>query len=117
MQTYDLDWDGEEVFEVTGAATAEGLTLAAEYLLAKAKEVVPLEEATLERSGVASVDEEELEAAVSFDTPYAARQHEELTWRHAPGRKAKYLEETAVEERETIAELIAAPPSAALGGI
>jgi hypothetical protein len=29
---------------------------------------------------------------ISFNTPYAARQHEELTWRHPQGGHAKYLE-------------------------
>lgn len=115
-QTYDLDWDGDEALEVIGEATAEGLTLAAEYLLQASRAVVPLEEATLERSGVASVNAEDLEAAVSYDTPYAARQHEELTWRHAPGRIAKYLEVTAYENQQEIAELVAAPPQAAVNG-
>lgn len=116
MQTYHLDWDGDEVLEVVGEATAEGLVLATEYLLQESRAVVPLEEATLERSGVASVDRDELEGVVSYDTPYAARQHEELTWRHAPGRQAKYLEGTANANRDTIAQLIAAPPRAVVRG-
>ncbi len=29
---------------------------------------------------------------MSYDTPYAIRQHEELDYRHAEGRIAKYLE-------------------------
>lgn len=33
-----------------------------------------------------------IEGEVSFNTPYAARQHEELTWRHPLGGEAKYLE-------------------------
>jgi len=56
---------------------------------------VPLEEGTLQRSGQTSIDEANLTGTVSYGTPYAVRQHEELTWRHAPGRQAKYLE-TAV---------------------
>lgn len=31
--------------------------------------------------------------SVTFSTPYAARQHEELTYRHPKGGKAKYLED------------------------
>ena len=32
-------------------------------------------------------------AAVSYDTPYAIRQHEDLSYKHDAGRKAKYLED------------------------
>ena len=31
-------------------------------------------------------------AAVSYNTPYACRQHEEIGWRHPGGGEAKYLE-------------------------
>ena len=32
------------------------------------------------------------QGAVFYDTDYAIRQHEELNYRHAEGRTAKYLE-------------------------
>jgi hypothetical protein len=57
---------------------------------------------------VASVDISQGTAAVSYDTVYAVRQHEELTWRHAPGRTAKYLEGPLAEELDTVREIIAA---------
>jgi len=63
--------------------------------LAESNKMIPLEEGTLMRSGTTSLDEATLTGTISYDTPYAVRQHEELTWRHAPGRQAKYLE-TAV---------------------
>jgi hypothetical protein len=115
-QTYDLDWNGDVVEHLIGEATADGLVLATEFLLQVSRAVVPLEEATLERSGVASVDRDAMTGAVSYDTVYAARQHEERTWRHAPGRKAGYLGDTAIAERDTIAALIAAPPRAVVQG-
>ena len=87
---------------------ARGLTVAMEYLLQVSRARVPLDEGTLERSGVASVDEEALKGAVSFDTPYAVRQHEDMTAQHAPGRTAKYLEGPAMAEASTIGDLIAA---------
>src|SRR3954449_6698212 len=73
-------------------ARAEGLYLGMEYALSESRKVVPLDEATLERSGVASVDRGTLTGAVSYSTPYAVRQHEDLTANHLPGRIAKYLE-------------------------
>ncbi|MGI5162649.1 hypothetical protein [Microbispora sp. CA-102843] len=85
-----------------------GLKKAAEHLLEVSREQVPIEEGTLERSGVASVDEGQLRAAVSYDGPYAVRQHEELTWKHDEGRKAKYLEDPMNEERGTMLDIVAA---------
>lgn len=103
----DLDWNGDEVEARITAASVAGLTLAAEHLLQVSRTEVPIDEATLERSGVASVDEEDLTAAVSYSTPYAVRQHEELGYRHAAGRKAKYLEDPMNNERETLLAIIA----------
>ena len=103
-----VEWHGDEVERHLEAAAVDGLTDATEYLLQISRAVVPLEEATLERSGVASVEASELAGAVSYDTVYACRQHEELTWRHAPGRQAKYLEGPADAEADTLQALIAA---------
>jgi len=55
------------------AGAVRGLKKAVEHLLQVSREVVPLEEGTLERSGVASVDEGGLRGAVSYDTPYQRR--------------------------------------------
>jgi hypothetical protein len=90
------------------AAAARGLFLGAEHVLGESNTRVPLDEAALMRSGTASVDEPSLTAMVSYDTPYAARQHEELTWRHAPGREAKFLENSLNAARQEVAALIAA---------
>lgn len=85
-------WRGQQAKDAAKRGAGRGLYNAAEHVLARSREVVPIEEATLSRSGTASVDEDARVSAVSYDTPYAARQHEELTWRHDPGRTAKYLE-------------------------
>lgn len=106
--TTRLDWDGLAVTAQMRAGAIRGLEVATEHVLGASRAVVPLEEATLERSGVASVDETDLTGAISYDTVYAVRQHEELTWRHAEGRTAKYLEGPLEAERETVAALVAA---------
>ena len=90
------------------AGAVRGLQLGTEHLLQVSRTQVPIEEATLERSGVASVDPGTLTGAVSYDTPYAVRQHEDLTLRHDDGRKAKYLEDPMKDEAAQIRELIAA---------
>lgn len=101
-------WHGDEVKRKEREGRNKGLRAAAEHLLAESQRLVPIEEATLERSGVASVDEAKGQAAVSYDTVYAVRQHEELTWRHDPGRSAKYLEIPFNTERKVMQEIIAA---------
>lgn len=69
----------------------------ADHLLETANRTVPIEEATLQNSGQAMT--EGLQGVVSYDTPYACRQHEEMGYRHDSGRRAKWLEMTFKEER------------------
>lgn len=90
------------------AGAVRGLQVGTEHLLQASRLEVPIEEATLERSGVASVDPGSLTGAVSYDTVYAVRQHEDLTLNHDDGRKAKYLEDPMNDEAEVIGALIAA---------
>lgn len=104
--TLKLHLDSVSQAERQGAA--KGLALAAEHLLGVSRQQVPHEEGTLERSGVAHVDGADLAAIVYYDTPYAVRQHEELTWQHDEGRKAKYLEDPMTTERPTMLALVRA---------
>lgn len=95
-QNYRMTWQGRRIWTNRGKArAARGLQLALEHVLAESNKIIPLEEGTLMRSGQVSMDANALVGTVSYGTPYAVRQHEEMTWRHAPGRQAKYLE-TAV---------------------
>lgn len=84
---------------------SEGLARALEHTLGVANSLVPLDEGTLERSGKVTV--EGMDGAISYDTPYAVRQHEDMTYRHLPGRQAKYLEQPMSTERETMLALMA----------
>lgn len=106
--TTKLDWDGVAVDSRMRAGAVAGLKLGTEHVLGASRAIVPLEEGTLERSGVASVDANELTGAVSYDTVYAVPQHENLDWQHDEGRSAKYLEIPMTEESDTVAELVAA---------
>lgn len=54
----------------------------------------PIEEGTLRGSAESRVEAIAgggAQVVVSFNTPYAARQHEELDWDHPRGGKARYL--------------------------
>ncbi|MFH9403258.1 hypothetical protein ACH4JS_26435 [Streptomyces sp. NPDC017638] len=107
-QSFRLSFNGGPAARALRESAARGLFLAAEYVLGEADQVVPLDEAALQRSGTASVDAPSLTAMVSYDTPYAVRQHERLDLRHAPGRTAKYLETPLNAARQEVAALIAA---------
>lgn len=82
------------------AAGAKALEDAVEFLGEEADRTAPIEEGTLIRSRTSTVDPQKLRGAVAYDTPYAARQHEDMTFRHDPGRRAKWLEQTLKEQGE-----------------
>lgn len=113
-QSYRLRFDTSGVQRELRQAAARGLFLGAEHVLSVSNDKVPLDEGTLQHSGTASVDEADLTAMASYDTPYAARQHEELDYEHAPGREAKFLENALNAERSTVLALVAAEMRRAL---
>lgn len=82
----------------------EGLPAAGEHVLGVSNQKVPHEDGDLERSGAVSVDGNQ--AAVSYDTPYAVVQHEDMTLRHDAGRTAKYLENAVNSEAQAVLEII-----------
>jgi hypothetical protein len=97
-------WSGPAVKAAIKAAGRRALTLAGEHLLTESNKVVPIEEATLERSGQVDADDDQV--AISYDTPYAVRQHEDVSLGHDPGRKAKYLEETVEAEKDVASKIV-----------
>lgn len=102
-----LEWDGDRVLAALSDAGMDGLEVAAEHLLQESSTLVPHEEGDLERSGEVSSDPGSGTVAVSYDRPYAIRQHEDLTLRHDDGRQAKYLEQPMTTERDVMLALIA----------
>jgi len=117
-------WHGAKVKDAERRGTGRGLYLGAEHVLEEANRIVPFEDGDLERSGhawppeqVGLVGGEGMQTAVTYDTPYAVDQHEELDYQHDEGRQAKYLE-TPINDagvRSKVEELIAREIKAALG--
>ncbi|MGW5352204.1 hypothetical protein ACWERV_17045 [Streptomyces sp. NPDC004031] len=101
----DLTWHGALIAEEAREHAEDGMDDGLELLLAASRAVVPLLSEDLSKSGKASRDG--LEGTVSYNTVYARRQHEELTWRHAPGRQAKYLEQPFNELQSQMVQAIA----------
>ncbi|KXP12180.1 hypothetical protein AXK57_19720 [Tsukamurella pulmonis] len=89
------------------------LQAGAEHLLEEANRKAPIETGDLIRSGVARASGDE--AAVGYNTPYAARQHEELGYQHDAGREAKWLENALNNHGDAILETIAATVRRQLG--
>lgn len=114
MITADVEFKSAAGFSAKVAtAELEGLRNGGEHVLKLARDRVPLEEGTLERSGRVTDDGKSV-VAVSFDTPYAVRQHEDLTLHHDQGRQAKYLETAAAHQ--DVLKLVRAAVAQALGG-
>lgn len=93
---------------VAQRAALEAVTLGAEHILGESTKLVPIEEGTLSSSGKTSAEMQggTAVAAISYDTPYAVRQHEDMSYRHDPGRTAKYLEGPLMAEAQTVAKIV-----------
>ena len=111
-------WRIKEAVNIAEDAALKALRTGAEAILTEAIDEAPVDTGTLRRSGTVTVGklpdgERVFEAAeagnemkdafqkkigkekavyISFNTPYARRQHEELDYEHPRGGKAKYLE-------------------------
>lgn len=89
-----------------------------EDLLGRAQRQVPRDEGTLEASGTAEVHREgdTVVGRVTFGTPYARVQHEELDFEHPKGGNAKYLEGPLKETAPRYQAALAAAARKALDG-
>lgn len=100
----DMDWNGDQIIQAVTDASKSGVRLAAEHLRQVAVQRTPLETGALRNS--AKVTADGTKAAVSYNTKYAAKQHEELGYAHKDGQ-AKYLESATISEKQAMAEIIA----------
>lgn len=74
-------------------ASKRGMYAACDVIAKESKAQVPLDKGPLLQSCAIDVSEDGTEATISYDTPYAVKQHENLGYSHQRGRKAKYLED------------------------
>lgn len=93
---YNFDWHGNNVRKKINHNSRKGLVKALEFIKQESVKIVPKDTGLLEKSASIAFNRQDTggqhEGAVFYDTPYAIRQHEELNFRHAEGRTAKYLE-------------------------
>jgi hypothetical protein len=112
-------WRIKEAVKIAEEAGLKALRTGAEAILTEAIDEAPVDTGTLRRSGTVTVgavpdasqvyeaaesgsdmrnafpgtEGKEKAVYISFNTPYARRQHEELDYEHPRGGKAKYLED------------------------
>ena len=121
-------WRIKEAVKIAEEAALKAFRTGAESILTEAIDEAPIETGTLRRSGTVTVGkipnmETVFEAAeagremkdafpgkegkekavyISFNTPYARRQHEELDYNHPLGGKAKYLEDPFSRNKDKV---------------
>lgn len=103
-----------EVRSRTKAAAKVGLRNAGEHILNKSNAQAPIEDGDLIRSG-AVTDVSDDTVGISYDTPYAVRQHEDLSYRHDPGRNAKFLSNACKSEASTAGKIVGTAIKRAMG--
>lgn len=102
---FKLEWNGAQITKEVNKDTSKILKDAAEFVLDVSNTRAPIDEGNLIRSGKVTVNGNE--AAISYDTPYAVKQHEDLSLKHKNGRRGKYLESALRDEAKRALAYIA----------
>lgn len=111
----------DAVLRRVDAATQRGMEQGVREALdefgAATQDVVPYDQGTLSASMSKRVTGRGpiVDGHLAYDTVYAARQHEETTWRHDPGRTAKYVSGPLASDGQRYAEWIAQRAADAIG--
>jgi hypothetical protein len=104
-----LNMNTREAEQAAQEGGVRGLNMAADRLVALSVPLTPIDLGDLRQGTSATyATTETLESKVSNDMEYAARQHEELTWRHPEGGQAKFLEAPARDNADELMELVRA---------
>jgi hypothetical protein len=95
-------WRGPQVAQIADSAARHALSEVAEVLLEESNRTIPHQSGTMMRSGITSHSDPPQKplAMVSYDTPYAVRQHEDTRLQHPNGRRAEWLRRTLEENRQ-----------------
>lgn len=94
MADYTLEWHGEAMTAEIERAARFGLLESASDLQQESSDEAPVDTGDLR--GDAKVDKSDLDnfiVRVGYALPYALRQHEEISYNHPMGGKAKFLED------------------------
>lgn len=100
-----MSWNRGVIAKVNAAA-ADAVERAAELLQDTSDALVPDLSGELQSTSQVTVERGQAAAAVSYDTDYAPRVHEDLTARHDDGN-AKFLENALYEDPGTYLDVMA----------
>lgn len=128
-----MKWEGPKVQRIIESAMIDAVSVGADVILGQAVKKAPRDTGTLRRSGTVTykslpnVDEvypvaqqmqvqkepkpehvqrNNIKAYVSFNTPYAHKQHEDLTLNHPREGEAKYLENALDENKGRVKTIV-----------
>ena len=107
------------LLEQVPGMTAEGVHNAAIDIGSRASERAPVESGDLRgncNTDDVTIEEDVVTANISFNLPYAARQHEHVEYKHPLGGEAKYLERAALEKAEEVRIMTAKALKKLFGG-
>ena len=90
--------DKQLIKSITKSGSKRATWMALDHLASVSKQQVPLDQGPLQNSCYVDVNDDGSEGTVSYDTPYAVVQHENMRYHHQRGRKAKYLEDPAFDK-------------------
>lgn len=98
------DLRGSVKVEINGETYAEGEKVNNDSSENKKQKVkIPNREINI----IGALPEHATKGSVSFNTKYAAQQHEQINYNHPNGGQAKYLESVLIENQDRILQLIA----------
>ena len=90
--------DKQLIKSITKSGSKRATWMALDHLASVSKQQVPLDQGPLQNSCYVDVNDDGSEGTVSYDTPYAVVQHENMRYHHQRGRKAKYLEDPVFDK-------------------
>lgn len=110
MARYRSNIDPSKMTDGVRKGARQGMAEAMLHLETEANKSVPHDEGTLERSSDTGVEDDSsgVTGSLSYDTPYAAAQHENLALHHDGKGRAKWLELTMAEQRHALGQIVAA---------
>lgn len=107
--------DFAAVRERVRAASVEQVRFITEDLKTKSVKLAPVMLGVLRQSAATNYSKNGLRGEVSFNTPYAAAQHERTDQVHPQGGQAKYLEDPLLQNRDVYQSEMAAAIKKAIG--
>ena len=100
-----MEWFGDKIVASVDMRLKKELVVAAEMVLTKSKEQTPHDTGALVGSAHRKTLNGGKTQELSFNTPYAHRQHEDLAYKHPVGN-AKYLETPLRENAEAVLKML-----------